>query len=70
VFELKKLTNELTLVRLQTRLSGVLSYGTFVPLLGDVLIDSGFFGPDDRLPGHFYPSHPSLSCTPTPTRTT
>jgi glyoxylase-like metal-dependent hydrolase (beta-lactamase superfamily II) len=43
VFELKKFTNELTLVRLQTRLSGVLSYGTFVPLLGDVLIDSGFF---------------------------
>jgi glyoxylase-like metal-dependent hydrolase (beta-lactamase superfamily II) len=43
VFELKKLTNELTLVRLQTRLSGLLSYGTFVPLLGGVLIDSGFF---------------------------
>ena len=43
MFELIKLTNELTLVRLQTRLSGVLSFSTFVPLLEGVLIDSGFF---------------------------
>lgn len=40
--ELKVLSPELTLIRIQTRLSGVLSYSTYVPLFGGVLIDSGF----------------------------
>ena len=60
MFELQELTEGLTLVRLQTRLSGRLSFSTFVPLFCGVMIDSGFFRARRSLAGALQAKRPEL----------